>query len=80
LTIIGVVGDVRADGLESDAAPEMYLTYLQNPWRGMPSRPYMTLVGRAMSLAARSSSDPTNLLNAVNHLSYDENAEKKSGM
>ncbi len=65
LTIIGVVGDVRADGLESEANPEMYLAYLQNPWRGMPSRSYMTLVGRAMSLVARSSVDPTSLAAAI---------------
>ncbi|MGH9936033.1 MAG: ABC transporter permease, partial [Blastocatellia bacterium] len=65
LTIIGVVGDVRAVGLESEANPEMYLTYLQNPWRGMPSRPYMTLVGRAMSLVARNSVDPTSLAAAI---------------
>jgi len=65
LTIIGVVGDVRATGLESEANPEMYLNYLQNPWRGMPNRPYMTLVGRAMSLVARSSVDPTSLAAAI---------------
>jgi putative ABC transport system permease protein len=61
LTIIGVVGDVRADGLENEVRPEMYLCYLQNPWRGLPSRPYMTLVGRSMSLVARGEAEPSSL-------------------
>ncbi|HEV2668208.1 MAG TPA: ABC transporter permease, partial [Blastocatellia bacterium] len=61
LTIIGVVGDVRADGLEDEVRPEMYLSYLQNPWRGLPSRPYMTLVGRTMSLVARGEAEPASL-------------------
>ena len=65
LTIIGVVGDVRADGLENEARPEMYLSYSQNPWRGMPSRPYMTLVGRTMSLTVRSAAASANLSTAI---------------
>ncbi len=65
LTIIGVVGDVRALGLENDASPEMYISYLQNPWRDLPSRPYMTLVGRTMALAVRSTVDPTGLTAAI---------------
>src|SRR5262245_63153785 len=39
----------------------MYLSYLQNPWRGLPSRPYMTLVGRTMSLVARGEAEPASL-------------------
>ncbi len=65
LTIIGVVGDVRADGLESEARPEMYLSYLQNPWRGMPGRPYMTLVGRTMSLTVRGAAVSASLTPAI---------------
>jgi len=65
LTIIGVVGDVRADGLENEARPEMYLSYLQNPWRGMPSRPHMTLVGRTMSLTVRGAAASTSLTSAI---------------
>jgi putative ABC transport system permease protein len=65
LTIIGVVGDVRAVGLENEATPEMYLPYLQNPWRGMPNRPYMTLVGRTMSLAVRGAAASANLTTAI---------------
>jgi putative ABC transport system permease protein len=60
-----VVGDVRADGLENEVRPEMYLSYLQNPWRGMPNRPYMTLVGRAMSIVARGEAEPANLTAAL---------------
>jgi putative ABC transport system permease protein len=33
LTIIGVVGDIRTYGLESDARPEMYVDFRQTPWR-----------------------------------------------
>jgi predicted permease len=31
--IVGVVGDVRRNGLDVDAQPEMYVSYLQNPER-----------------------------------------------
>src|SRR5262245_12609664 len=65
LTIIGVVGDVRADGLENEVRPEMYLSYLQNPWRGLPSRPYMTLVERTMSIVARGAAEPAGLTAAL---------------
>jgi putative ABC transport system permease protein len=65
LTIVGVVGDVRSQSLETEAQPEMFLSYLQNPWRGLPSKPYMTLVSRTMALTVRSSTDPTNLVAAI---------------
>ncbi len=65
LTIFGVVGDVRADGLENEVRPELYLSYLQNPWRGMPSRSYMTLVGRTMSLVVRGAAEPASLTAAL---------------
>src|SRR5262245_12371013 len=65
LTVIGVVGDVRADSLENEARPEMYLSYLQNPWRGMPSRPHMTLVGRRMTLTVRGAAASASLTTAI---------------
>ena len=34
-TIVGVVGDVRHDGVEKDARPEVYLPLGQIPWTGM---------------------------------------------
>ena len=33
LTIVGVVGDIRTYGLESDARAEMYVYFRQTPWR-----------------------------------------------
>ena len=33
LTIVGIVGDIRTYGLESDARPEMYVDFRQTPWR-----------------------------------------------
>ncbi|MCI0336773.1 MAG: ABC transporter permease [Acidobacteria bacterium] len=39
--VIGLVGNVRHSGLEIEAAPEMYVSYLQSPW------PSMTLVVRS---------------------------------
>jgi predicted permease len=65
LTIVGVVGDVRAIGLEADSLPEIYFSYLQNPWRGVPSRPFMTQLGRTMALAVRSQIDTASLAAAV---------------
>lgn len=51
-TIVGVVGDVRAAGLESEPAPAMYVCYFQNPW------PTMNAVVRTVS-------DPASLAAAV---------------
>ncbi|PYV41927.1 MAG: hypothetical protein DMG06_15650, partial [Acidobacteria bacterium] len=42
-SIIGIVGDVKDGGLESDPRPQIYRTYLQYPARGM------TLLVRAAS-------------------------------
>jgi putative ABC transport system permease protein len=50
--IVGVVGDVRHLGLDAEIQPEVYEPYLQVPW---PS----------MTLAIRTSADPTSLAAAV---------------
>lgn len=52
LSIIGVAGDIRRYGLDSEAKPEMYIPYLQQP------KP-------AMALVIRTASDPTNLVASV---------------
>ncbi|MBZ5496311.1 MAG: ABC transporter permease [Acidobacteriia bacterium] len=51
-TVVGVVGNVRSAGLESEPGPEIYVPYPQNPW------PTMTAVIRATS-------DPIRLVGAV---------------
>lgn len=50
--IVGVVRDVKHWGLDQAAEPEMYVPYLQRPWR------FMILVVRTVS-------DPVNLAGAV---------------
>jgi putative ABC transport system permease protein len=52
ITIVGVVADAKRFGLDTDAIPEIFLPYLQDP------RPNMTLV-------ARTGSDPTGLAGAI---------------
>jgi hypothetical protein len=52
MTIVGVVGDVRQSGLDSDAAPEVYVPQLQQP-RDL------------MSLVVRTGADPMSLAAAV---------------
>jgi putative ABC transport system permease protein len=52
LRIVGVVGDVRYDGLADYDLPPIYLPYLQNP-------------SSIMNLVVRSASDPLRLTNAV---------------
>ena len=53
LNIIGVVGDVRTYGLESDARPEMYVYYRQTPsWRTYSMTVLVRGSGRASSLLA----------------------------
>jgi predicted permease len=51
-TIVGVIGDVRHSGLEAKPAPEVYITYLQNP----PTNPFLVL---------RTTGDPSALVSAV---------------
>jgi len=53
LTVIGVVGDVRGYGLESDVAPEMYVYYRQAAaWRSNVMTALVRGSGRASSLLA----------------------------
>jgi putative ABC transport system permease protein len=52
LTIVGVVGDVRHEGLADNNLPQLYLPYLQNP-------------SSIMNLVARTTSDPLHWANAV---------------
>ena len=54
-TVVGVVADVRADGVDRTAPPEFYLPMAQAPhaaWQW---------IGRTMTLAARTRGDPTAL-------------------
>jgi predicted permease len=52
MEIVGVIGDVRHTGLEQEPAPEMYISYLQNP----PVAPFIVI---------RTSGDPALLADAV---------------
>jgi putative ABC transport system permease protein len=52
LTIIGIVGDVHTHGLSDEGYPQMYAHSAQQP-------------GRAFTLVARSSSDPTSLASGI---------------
>jgi putative ABC transport system permease protein len=52
MTIVGLVGDMRHNGLDRDPKPEYYLAHNQNPYRGM-------------ILAVRSSQDPRSLTSAI---------------
>lgn len=52
LTIVGVVGDVRHEGLADSNLPQLYLPYLQNP-------------SSIMNLVVRTKSDPLRWANAV---------------
>lgn len=61
--IVGVVGDVKGQGLDVDLAATMYMTYKQAP------RPYMTIV-------ARTSSDPQNFIHAISKAIYSVDKEQ----
>jgi putative ABC transport system permease protein len=52
LTIVGVVGDVRHEGLADNNLPQLYLPYVQNP-------------SSIMNLVVRTTSDPLHWANAV---------------
>jgi putative ABC transport system permease protein len=52
MTIVGVVGDVKHDGLDAPVGPEMYMPYAQTPFLQMPAGlrfPPMSLVARSSS-------------------------------
>ena len=57
VTIVGVVGDVHAEGVRAGVTPELYLAYAQLG----PNLDYI----RAGAVVARTSVDPTTLLAAV---------------
>ncbi|HUR35039.1 MAG TPA: ABC transporter permease [Vicinamibacterales bacterium] len=52
MEIVGVIGDVRHTGLEQEPAPELYITYLQNP----PVAPFVVI---------RTAGNPALLMDAV---------------
>jgi putative ABC transport system permease protein len=52
MAIVGIVGDVKHDGLDAPVGPEMYMPYAQTPFSQMPAGlrfPPMTLVARGGS-------------------------------
>ncbi|HZP62386.1 MAG TPA: ABC transporter permease [Terriglobales bacterium] len=58
-TVVGVVGDIRASGLDRDVPPEFYLPLTQAPkesWEWME---------RSMDIVVRSSIEPTSLVPAL---------------
>jgi putative ABC transport system permease protein len=52
MEIVGVVGDVRHDGLDSDPRPEFFVPHLQNPYG-------------SMTYVVRTAGDPLSLLPAI---------------
>jgi putative ABC transport system permease protein len=50
--IVGVVGNVRHDGLEEKIEPEVYVTHARSPWR-------------TMTVVVRTANDPTQIVAAV---------------
>jgi putative ABC transport system permease protein len=52
--IVGVVGDIKHSGLDTESGAQMYLPYPQQPWN-------------FMSLVVRAQSDPTKMAGAVRH-------------
>jgi predicted permease len=61
MEIVGIVGDVKHDGLDALVTPELYMPYVQTPFSQMPAG----LRFPAMSLVARSSSDHDSLAAAM---------------
>jgi predicted permease len=61
-TIVGVVGDVRHDGLEAVPEPEVYIHYLQNP----PVAPLIVI---------RTTTDPARLAESVRAVARDVDPE-----
>jgi hypothetical protein len=61
MEIVGIVGDVKHDGLDAPVGPELYLPYVQTPFAQMPAG----LRFPAMALVARSGSDLDSLAAAM---------------
>jgi putative ABC transport system permease protein len=61
--VVGVVGDVKAQGLDAEAAPMMYMPYKQAP------RPFLTLV-------ARTAAAPQNYIQAISKTIYGVDKEQ----
>lgn len=60
LSVIGVVGDVRYRGRDFEPAPQVFVPYLQNPYRSLPYPQ-----SPDVSLVVRTTADPTKLMRAV---------------
>jgi putative ABC transport system permease protein len=61
MEIVGIVGDVKHDGLDAPVRPEMYLSYAQTPFSQMPTG-FRFL---PMSFVARSGSDQDGMAAAM---------------
>jgi predicted permease len=61
MEIVGIVGDVKHDGLDAPVTPELYMPYAQTPFSQMPAG----LRFPAMSLVARNGSDHDSLAAAT---------------
>jgi len=61
MEIVGIVGDVKHDGLDAPVGPETYMPYAQTPFSQMPAG----LRSPAMSLVARGGSDHASLAAAM---------------
>jgi len=61
MEIVGIVGDVKHDGMDAPVGPEMYMPYAQTPFSQMPAG----LRFPAMSLVARGGSDHDSLAAAM---------------
>ncbi|HEU5451103.1 MAG TPA: ABC transporter permease, partial [Terriglobales bacterium] len=55
-TVVGVVGDVKYEGLDEETGPTLYVPYNEGEW---------TLFSRTMFLVLRTSSDPASLTSAL---------------
>ena len=62
-TVVGVVADVRHEGLAGDVRPQMYQPYPQAPWNGM-------------ALAVRTAADPTQVVNAIRQAVWSLDSEQ----
>ncbi len=63
MQIAGIIKDVKSDGLDAEAIPEMYLPYAQN-------------IGPAMTLVARTVNDPAGSLAAIRRAVQETDKEQ----